>query len=184
MIKRSLPTPAMVVACLALFVAMGGTGYAATQLSSGKDQATASKKKAKRGPRGKQGPAGAKGANGANGANGASGAPGAPGAAGSAVAYAHIEADGSVDLVNSKNVTTANVRRAEAGVYCFKDLPFTVHVVLATPDSFGPSDGILVNPTFPGGGLAGCEGSEARVRVTTAAAPTTASDHPFYLLFE
>ncbi len=78
MLKRSLPSPALVIACLALFVALGGTGYAATQLSQGEGQATASKK-AKQGPRGPKGPKGAKGAKGATGATGATGANGLPG---------------------------------------------------------------------------------------------------------
>lgn len=80
MLKRSLPSPALVIACLALFVALGGTGYAATQLSQGQSQATASKK-AKQGPRGPRGPKGAKGA---KGAPGTTGLPGQKGAAGSA----------------------------------------------------------------------------------------------------
>ena len=83
MLKRSLPSPALVIACLALFVALGGTGYAATQLSEGQGQATASKKaKGKQGPRGPKGPKGAKGATGATGAPGTSGLPGQKGAAG------------------------------------------------------------------------------------------------------
>ena len=76
-IKR-LPSPAMVVACLALFVAMGGTGYAATQFSTDPGKAAISKKhKVKRGPRGRRGPAGAQGPAGAAGAAGAKGATGA-----------------------------------------------------------------------------------------------------------
>jgi hypothetical protein len=65
----------MVIACLALFVAMGGTGYAAAQLASGEGEATASKKakKGKRGPIGKQGPTGPTGPAGAKGATGATG---------------------------------------------------------------------------------------------------------------
>jgi len=75
MFKR-LPTPAMVVACVALFVAMGGTGYAATQLTTGQSEATASKKgksKGKRGPRGPQGPAGPTGPQGPAGPTGPTG---------------------------------------------------------------------------------------------------------------
>src|SRR5581483_4332589 len=43
------------------------------------------------------------------GAKGDVGAPGTPGAPGTAVAYAHVNADGTVDAANSKNVTSANV---------------------------------------------------------------------------
>lgn len=78
MSKRSLPSPALVIACLALFMAMGGTGYAATQLVEG--QAGASKQaQGKQGPRGPKGPKGAKGAKGAPGAPGAKGETGQTG---------------------------------------------------------------------------------------------------------
>jgi hypothetical protein len=75
MIKRSIPSPAMVVACVALFVAMSGTGYAATQLASGSGPATASKKakkglRGKRGPQGQQGPVGQAGQTGPRGPRG------------------------------------------------------------------------------------------------------------------
>jgi hypothetical protein len=78
--KPKLPTPAMLVACVALFAALGGTGYAAGDLAH---QATASaratKAKPKRGPRGKQGPAGPTGPQGAPGPKGATGERGAQG---------------------------------------------------------------------------------------------------------
>jgi hypothetical protein len=79
--KLKLPSPAMIVACVALFAALGGTGYAAGDLAH---QATAStaKTKPKRGPRGKQGPAGPAGPQGATGAAGAKGATGDKGAQG------------------------------------------------------------------------------------------------------
>jgi len=74
MLKRSLPSPAMIVACLALFIALGGTGYAATHLRSHGRHALSSK--AKRGPRGKRGPAGPAGPAGPQGAQGEKGVPG------------------------------------------------------------------------------------------------------------
>jgi Collagen triple helix repeat (20 copies) len=80
MSKRFIPSPAMVVACIALFGAMGGTGYAATNLVTGQDQATASK--AKKGPRGKRGPAGPQGPQGPAGLKGDKGDKGEKGATG------------------------------------------------------------------------------------------------------
>jgi hypothetical protein len=90
------PSPALIVACLALFVALGGTGYAAMSLPRNsvgahqlrKGAVTGSKlsrsaikmlqhKLGKRGPRGPQGAPGLPGAAGAPGAQGAAGAPGA-----------------------------------------------------------------------------------------------------------
>lgn len=54
---RPIPSPAMIVACVALFLALGGTGYAAGHLTAGggKERASKSKDQAKRGPRGKRG---------------------------------------------------------------------------------------------------------------------------------
>jgi hypothetical protein len=79
------PTPAFVLACIALFVAMGGTGYAAQQASKPLSKSQINKliasyfKKHKgqlTGPRGATGPAGANGTNGTNGQRGPQG-PGA-----------------------------------------------------------------------------------------------------------
>src|SRR6185312_15427646 len=81
MSKLKLPSPAMIVACIALFAAMGGTGYAAGQFAH---RATASAAKAKRGPRGKRGPAGPQGAQGPAGARGAAGPKGDRGEVGPA----------------------------------------------------------------------------------------------------
>src|SRR5215211_3987396 len=86
------PSPAMAVAVIALFVALGGSGYAARQSAGGGgDRASAAaKKKVKRGPRGRRGPQGLQGpagntggqgtpgTNGANGTNGTNGTNGNP----------------------------------------------------------------------------------------------------------
>jgi hypothetical protein len=97
-IKWGRPTPAFVIAVLALFVSLGGTGYAAKQITAG-----GSKKKPAAGAvtkaqvnkmiaayftahsaelKGGQGPAGAAGKNGAVGAKGAQGDKGDQGAKG------------------------------------------------------------------------------------------------------
>lgn len=184
---RASLTYANVMSSIAVFLVLGGAAFAATQLPKNsvgpkqlkKNAVNSSKVKNhslkavdfKKGqlPEGKPGPQGPKGD---------------IGAPGSSVAYAHIESDGTVDLENSKNVTQANVESTSAGVYCFGNLPFTVHVVTVSPDAFGPDDGILVNPTFSSSGLAGCSSGEFRIRTTTVAEPTTPSAHPFYIVFE
>ena len=97
-----LPSPALVLAGIALVVALGGTGYAALALPSNsvgtaqlKQDAVTSGKvkngsllradfKAGQLPRGAKGARGAVGAKGATGATGATGAPGATGPAGAA----------------------------------------------------------------------------------------------------
>lgn len=126
------PSPAMVVACLALFVGLGGTGYAASSgaLSSDGQTVTAAAKKkssSNRGPRGfrgfkgatgPQGPAGPQGAAGAQGPQGAAGAQGPAGPAGSAKAFASISNTGAVDPAHSLNITSANVSTPAVGRYC------------------------------------------------------------------
>lgn len=116
-----------VVAYLALFVALGGTSYAAANITSaqikngtiqGKDIKDGSVKSpdvgngsllAKDFKKG-QIPAGAKGATGATGPQGA---------AGSALGYAHINFDGSIDASRSKNVLKARLYGSGSpGTYC------------------------------------------------------------------
>jgi hypothetical protein len=89
------PSPAMVVALTALFFAVSGVGYAATNLSNGNDgtKAKASKKKSK--SKSKPGPAGPAGPQGAAGSNGAAGSPGA------------ITFSGRVNALNTANGTTS-----------------------------------------------------------------------------
>ncbi len=80
--KFATPSPALVISMVALFMALGGTGYAASQAGGG-DHAAAAKnakvKRGKRGPRGLPGPRGPQGTQGPQGANGAQGTPGANG---------------------------------------------------------------------------------------------------------
>jgi hypothetical protein len=94
--KRRLraPSPALVISLIALFVALGGTTYAATSLAKNSvgtaqlkngavTKAKISKKavSALKGSRGPQGVQGIRGTNGTNGTNGTDGQPGAPGIA-------------------------------------------------------------------------------------------------------
>jgi hypothetical protein len=99
-ILRHRPSPAMVIACIALTVALGGTSYAAVTLPRGSVGTAQLKKNAvvsakvknrsllavdfkrgqlPRGARGPQGPSGATGATGATGAKGDKGDTGPPG---------------------------------------------------------------------------------------------------------
>src|SRR5262245_60429377 len=96
---RVRPTYANVTATLALFVALGGTSYAALKLpansvtSAQVKNGSLLKKDFKAG----QLPAGKRGKTGAKGETGATGAAGAAGAAGTARAYAQIKGDGTLD---------------------------------------------------------------------------------------
>ena len=146
------------VAYLALFVALGGTSYAATRITSaqiknntiqGKDIKNGSIKSAdvgngsllKKDFKKGQLPSGKTGPRGQDGTNGKDGAPGG------ALAYAHVLADGSLDDANSKNVDPY----FRTGIYCFKvSVPW--HVATASIDTGGADtrDQIAVYRTVAG----------------------------------
>jgi len=146
-------TSAHVISLIALFVALGGTGYAAVKLPKNSVGASQIKTGAvgssevkngslKKGdfkntdlPAGPAGPQGTAGANGTN---------GAPGPAGSAKAFARIAADGTLqpDVTDFpsqvKGLTAANVAvglgGAATGTRCFS-LPFQPSSAMATLDN-------------------------------------------------
>jgi hypothetical protein len=156
--SRLRPSAALVVACLALFVALGGVGYAAAKIDGKnivrgtitakqvKDRSLSSKDLSKRtvrtlrslrGPRGLRGLAGPQGPQ------------GAAGAAGSALGFALVRADGTVDTELSKNITAANVVPNGGGVYGFRGLSFRPRSIDVTM-SF---DSAAVTGSNVGGGL-------------------------------
>jgi hypothetical protein len=71
------------------------------------------------------------------GPQGPAGAPGAPGAAGSAVAYAHINSNGTLDAANSKNI--AGVAYNSVVQYYCIDVSVPVHNAVATVEGSGAS---------------------------------------------
>jgi Collagen triple helix repeat (20 copies) len=75
-----LPSPAMVIACIALFIALGGTGYAA--MAHFRPLGLGHTSKVRRGPQGETGPAGPVGPVGPQGESGPAGPQGPPGAQG------------------------------------------------------------------------------------------------------
>lgn len=153
--KRRIPrpSPAMVVALLALFVAMGGSVYAASTINGktvkkntlpGNRVKTSSlpgnklKQKTVTGNRLKNDTITGTQINEATlgtvpSATTATTATTALSA--SPPAYAHINADGSVDSANSHNIGNANVTHPEEGVYCLTGLTVKPHVILAEVDS-------------------------------------------------
>jgi hypothetical protein len=129
---RLRPSPAGVIACLALAIALGGTAFAATALprnSVGSAQViNGSLKKADlsratvtalHGARGPQGIQGVQGPPGPQGAQGVKGAQGAQGVPGSARAYGLVSLAGT--LSRSKNVVA--VTRHGFGVNCIALAP-------------------------------------------------------------
>jgi Collagen triple helix repeat (20 copies) len=144
---RARLTYANVVASLALFIALGGSSYAALKLpknSVGSEQLKAnsitsakvkggslsttdlkaSARSVLRGPRGRQGvqgPQGKTGATGKTGKTGSKGSTGARGTAGSARAYATVVADAGqppIFTANVPNLAFGSVARTSTGVYC------------------------------------------------------------------
>lgn len=147
------PSPAMIVAIVALFVAMGGTVYAASTIN-GKaikknslpgNRVKASslpgskiKKKSIAGNRLKNDTiTGAKVSEESLGKvpSAATADTATTALSASPPAYAHINPDGSVDAANSHNIGGGNVSRVEEGIYCISGLSLTPHVILAEVDS-------------------------------------------------
>jgi hypothetical protein len=124
------PSPAMVVALLALFVAMGGTGYAALKLPKNSVKATQIAKTAVGASEIKTGGVGTSEVKNRSllakdfkagqlpaGPQGLKGDTGAPGAPGTARAYGEVDKDGLQVGDAHRNAT---VRRKTTGTYCIK----------------------------------------------------------------
>jgi hypothetical protein len=172
------PSPGLVVALLALFVALGSSGYAATQSqSSGKAEQSV---KVKRGPRGFHGSRGLRGLKGAPGAEGAAGAAGAAGAPGSALAFAHVET-GVLDAANSKNVT---VTLANATTTCLNvSSAQPPRSVVAMIDNSGANPATTsVAGTVKASTVASICPAGSNAEITTAESGLFVSK-PFYVVF-
>jgi len=186
MIKPKL-SYANVAATLALVFSMTGGAMAAHHyLITSTKQISPKVVKALKGKTGKAGPAGPQGIPGKDGAVGKEGKEGKEGMPGAAVAYAHIEPNGTLDASESKNIAPTNVVREGTGFYCFKNLPFTVKNVQATIDYNGTSNGenlqILTN--VPGTEI--CEGpGQAGVFIgkVISSSSTIGVDTGFYVMF-
>jgi hypothetical protein len=176
---------------LALFVALGGTTYAASsvllpknsvgtkQVINGSLQTLDLSKKARTALKGARGPRGLQGAQGQRGPTGAQGVQGNPGAPGSAVAYAHVNGAGTVDAANSKNVASANVTKPVGlGLYCIHDLGFTPHNPVASVGFAGTAFDIVVDLGASGGCAAGTQ-----VSVLTLDNANAATDNDFFISF-
>jgi len=91
------------------------------------------------------------GKTGPQGPGGAPGAPGAPGAAGSALAYAHMNSNGTLDAANSKNIAGV-AYNAVVQYYCI-DVSVPVHNAVATVEGSGTSGEVR---TFTGDPFTSC----------------------------
>jgi len=195
-IRRLRPSPAMVVACIALLFAMTGAGYAAGMLGPNtvgtkqlKKNAVISAKVKNRSLLAVDFKAGQlpKGDKGDPGAPGAPGQQGAPGPAGTAKAYAMIGPDGTIEASQTKGITQAMVTHPSVGTYCFRNLGFTAKNAVATGNNVNGANTTLAT-TFVWLGFAfnGCDpNSGDRVRVQTVISNTAAlADRYFFVWFE
>jgi hypothetical protein len=194
-----------------VFVALGGTGYAAVKLprnSVGSRQIKANSvtsSKVKNGAllaadfKAGQLPAGAKGDKGDPGTNGTNGTNGANGVAD---AYVRVQANGTI-LPNvgtnfpptTKGVDQTNIfKAATGGTYCIFGLPPIASAVVSSDDAGAatPTTNAVVASAAVerGNGLGGCSTTPAtQVRILTtnvdpAAANATMADHGFILWLE
>jgi hypothetical protein len=200
-------SPAIVIATLALFAALGGTAVAAGTLITGKQIKNGSitgvdvKNKSLtprdfrgsvRGPRGltgPSGPAGPQGVQGPQGAQGMAGPKGDKGAAGEAVAYALIQPDGAVTATHSKGITQAMVTHPATGVYCFE---FDGSGLTVTNIVSSAGNGGMIADSIASGAMNGapgifvapnCDGKDARVTTFDISAGAL-TNRAFYVWFE
>jgi hypothetical protein len=186
MLKRLRPTPSMVIACFALLVVLGGTGYAAAQALPRnsvtsvqvKDRSLLARDfKAGQLPRGPQGPAGPAGPQGPAGPAGGSAA---------GARWALVRADGGI-AAQSGGITLA--AHPSSGTYILSfGSQMTGKPILASGGYAGdPSDGRGETTAGPCGG--GSEGrtcptgfdSTSNVFVQTRENGGTPADHAFYV---
>lgn len=166
-----LPSPSMVVAIIALVVACAGTATAAGVLITSSDQVapgsidsedlrnaravslkdlTSRARFQLRGEPGPQGPEGLRGEQGSPGPPGLTGPAGKDGADGSALAFAYVNADGTLDETRSKGVASVATPFAGVGFYCFDLVPSPRNAVGSIDFASAPIEGIeAVYPLLP-----------------------------------
>jgi len=156
-LKARRPSPALIVAILALFVALGGTVYAASSINGKlvkKNSLPGNriKKNTVTGTQVKESTLGqvpsAASAETAKTANPA--------------AYAHIFGSGAVDGSDAFNIGSGNVTHPEPGVYCLTGLSFTPHAVMAQVDS-GDGPGVTETSVLLGNFIACPNSSNAEI---------------------
>ena len=100
-------------------------------------------------------------------------------ATGEALAYAHVNADGTINQ-DSGNVTVSKVN---AGVYCIGVTGGTVHVAVVSLDSLPNVGGTVQAGAFP---ASGCPASASNIlaitRPQTQDGGTPGADRAFYII--
>jgi hypothetical protein len=199
--SRLRPSPALVVALFAVVLAAGGVAVGATKPDSKKIVACADdrsgvlrlaeKEKCPKGdkrvawrvngagPAGPAGPAGQDGLDGLDGSSGVDGVDGEDGTPGSALAYGHVNPDGTLDGPRSKNVdSVTKLSGSSAGVYCIALTVPAVNVVATLDGNIG--DGASVRPIIRAS-LTVASGCPAETDVTVRILDESSSvAKPFY----
>ena len=177
--RKAKPSPAMVVAFVALLAALGGTagalsGKNGVDNNDIKKNAVDSANIVKNGVTGDDAKESTFGE--------------VPSADNGVQGYAHIDGTAVVDATPAAfNVTSANVTQgASPGIYCFNGLTFTPRNVLVTGDAVGGNnaqDNFMVASTEDNGQCPGVEQAsvESRDDDDTAAAALQTAD--FYIVF-
>jgi hypothetical protein len=203
---RHRPSPAIVIACVALLLALGGVSYAATALppnSVGTAQlknnaVTSSKVKNhsllradfKNGqiPRGARGPVGPAGTTGPKGATGARGPTGPAGSSGTAnIRWALVRGDASIVAKSDANISITS-HTDGLGVYILNfGSPINTKLILASPAQSGNDLGgrgpVSAGPCggTPEGGTCGTANDTSHLRVQTFNSGDVAGDRAFYV---
>jgi hypothetical protein len=161
-LRRLRPSPAMVVAIIALVTALAGTGYAAFSL-----------------PRNSVGPRQIK--NRAVGLVKISRSATASLRGVPTVGYAHVSFDGKVDGSQSKNVGASNVHRRNV-VFCFGGLHFNPRSAQVSAE-YPYSPIVPAVQILPRGKTARDCNPRENVEVVTQDADGGFNPHPFYIVF-
>jgi hypothetical protein len=194
------------IALIALFVALGGSSYAAITLARNSVGAKQIKAGAVRSSEVKDGsllrkdfksgqlPAGPQGPQGLQGPAGTPGAAGAPGAPGTATAFARIAADGTLEpgtsngVAQFKGVDQTDVQHAAAGTYCFGSLGFDIASAMVSADNAGAAtttDQIASVAIQRGNTLGTCDADHQQARVNVFdVSDTRLVDARFTIWFE
>ena len=176
-------TYANVAATLALVLSMTGGALAAKHyLISSTKQISPKVLHQLRGNTGKTGSPGATGKEGAQGKEGLKGGTGAAGADGSAVAYARVEANGTLVEGASKNIASVRLS-ATPGVYCITP-SVPVHSITVSEPHVGGDEGgyAQANLTALDGENLNCP-TEPAYALTWKFGGTKLENHSFYVVF-
>lgn len=180
-ITISRPSPAILVAVLALVAAVAGTAVAsdpvATTAVTKKKVKKIAKKQAKKYFNANIGGASVAHADSADNATSAETANSA-----NPIAFARVRTNGTVDASRSKNVTSSNVTLESAAAYCFRGLDFAFRGAVVTPDFAAGANSRWTAQFALGNPFGDCGGPNVQAEVATSDA-TDFEPTGFFIMF-